>query len=112
MKAHFDPEAMRVRLLQVVADKGLSLREVSLHSGNSESYLSGVLKRGRDPQLANFINVCEYLQVSVSWALYGYEITADDEALLQLLRAYPSLSERLMGLVEVLQNENTFMSSE
>ena len=99
MSAKFDPEKMRKRLLATIKRRGLSLREVSLASGNSESYLSGVLVRGRDPQMAKLLAVCEYLDVSAIWVLYGFDVPDGADEILQLLSKRPELASSLAALL-------------
>lgn len=99
MVAKFNPTQMRERLLGVIKERGLSLREVSLGSGSSESYLSGVLNRGRDPQLAKLIAVCDFLGVSTTWVLYGFEIPDGADDIFQLLSEKPELTSSVASLL-------------
>ncbi len=99
MTAKYDPQKMRERLLSAIKQKNLSMREVSLASGNSESYLSGVLIRGRDPQLTKLIGVCDYLGVSITWALYGFEVPDGADDIFQLLSEKPELTSSVAALL-------------
>lgn len=99
MAVHYDESAMRRRLISVLEDRSLSMREVSLGANLSESYLSGVLKLGRDPQLSKLIAVCEYLEVSVTWALYGYEVPQGADEILMLLQDNPDMTEMIASLL-------------
>jgi len=99
MTTKYDSQKMRDRILSVMEERGLSMRKVSLESGNSESYLSGVLTRGRDPQLAKLINVCEHLDISVTWALYGFEVPDGADEIFQLLAERPDLAGSVASLL-------------
>lgn len=99
MSAKYHPTRMRERLIGLIEERGLSLREVSIGSGSSESYLSGVLKRGRDPQLAKLIAVCDFLDVSVTWVLYGYEVPEGADDIFQLLSEKPELTSAVAALL-------------
>lgn len=99
MSIKYKPDEMRQRLLGIIEQRKLSLREVSLGSGQSESYLSGVLKRGRDPQLTRLLAVCEFLNVSAVWVLYGFDFPDGADEIFQLITERPELASSVASLL-------------
>jgi transcriptional regulator with XRE-family HTH domain len=65
------------------------MRSISLKSGLSESYLFSVLESGKEPSFANLLSLAQELSVSLSWLVYGYEISPESERLLEAWAALP-----------------------
>ena len=99
MTAKYDNRAMRARLEQALKDKKESMRSASIGAGQGESYLAGVITNGRDPQLSRLIAVCEYLDVSLPWLLYGFDLPSGSEEIFQLLAENPEKSENIAALL-------------
>jgi len=99
MAAKYEPKKMRSRIADVIRKRGLSLRGVSLGAGLSESYLAGVINSGRDPQLHKLIKVCDFLDISVTWALYGFEVPDGADEILQLIAQNPEVATSIAQLL-------------
>ena len=85
MTAKYDPAKMKQRLKSVIEERELSMRSVSLGSGNSESYVAGILASDRDPHLGKLFKVCEYLGLSTTWVLYGFDVPDGADEIFQLI---------------------------
>jgi transcriptional regulator with XRE-family HTH domain len=79
--------AWRNRLAAALKDSGKSMREVSLAAGMGPGYVHSLLSDGKDPTIHNLIKVCDVVGKSLSFILYGYELTAENEEILRLLMA-------------------------
>jgi transcriptional regulator with XRE-family HTH domain len=99
MTAKFKSDDMRTRLKQALAVKNKTMRAASMGAGQGESYLAGVITNGRDPQLSRLIAVCDYLEVSLSWVLYGYDLPQGSEEIFQLLSESPDRVENIAALL-------------
>lgn len=99
MTAKYDPEKMRERLKGVLKERGISWRTASTGAGHSVSYLSGVLEKKRDPQLSKIIAVCDYLDISPTWVLYGFDVPEGADEILQLLSEKPELTSSIVTLL-------------
>lgn len=99
MTAKYDPSKMKQRLKSVIEERGLSMREVSLGSGNSESYVAGIISSPRDPHLGKLFNVCEYLGLSTTWLLYGFDVPDGADEILQLIAERPELAASVATLL-------------
>lgn len=94
-------DAWRERLATALKESGKSKREVSLAAGMGPGYVHSILAEGKDPTVQNLIKVCDELGVSLSFILYGYELTAENEEILRLLKA-ATPGER-EGLLKILR---------
>lgn len=78
---------------------GRSLRDVSLKTGNAESYLAGVLSAGKEPSVGNLVRTCEELGVSVCYILTGIKMNAEQEQILKATQDNPDISAALLTLL-------------
>ncbi|MBU2943151.1 helix-turn-helix transcriptional regulator [Shimia thalassica] len=99
MSANYDPNAMRERLQKALDDKRMSMRKASLDSGLSETALHGIIKLGRDPGTMNLVKICDTLGISVAWVMYGYDVSIENDEILQLLQKNPSKQEAILALL-------------
>ncbi len=90
---------MRRRLKESLQDKGETMRSASLGAELGESYLAGIITNKRDPQLSKLIAVCDYLDVSLSWVLYGIDLPSVSEEIIQLLAENPDGAENVVALL-------------
>lgn len=96
--------AWRERLATALKDSGKSKREVSLAAGMGPGYVHSLLAEGKDPTVQNLLKVCEKIGVSLSFILYGYDLTAENEEILRLLKA-ATPGER-EGLLQILRERH------
>lgn len=80
-------------------DSGKSKREVSLAAGKGPGYLHSILKEGKDPGIENLIAICEKIDVSVIYVLYGMRITPQEEQLLTAIRDNPEKRKAIFSLL-------------
>lgn len=99
MSVKYDPVAMRERLSQAIYEKRLSMRQVGLDAGLSESAVHGIIKLGRDPGAENLVKICDVIGATLSWVMYGYEITPEAEEVLNLLQKNPAKREAILQLL-------------
>lgn len=105
MTAKYDPAKMKRRLKGVIDERELSMREISLKSGNSESYVAGLLSSDRDPHLGKLFKVCEYLDLSTIWLLYGFDVPDGADEIFQLLSDRPDLTASVAKLLRAQRDE-------
>lgn len=99
MTATYDNQQMIKRLKQTLDEKGLSMRAASIGAGMGEAYLSNVITNGRDPQVTSLIAMCEYLDISLPWLLYGYDVPPQAEEIFQLLAQNPERTKAVLSLL-------------
>lgn len=90
----------RDRLADALKSSGKSKRKVSLAAGMGPGYLHSILVEGKDPTIPNLSAICDQLGVSMTFILYGFEMSAANE---QILRKLESLSpEKQEGLLKLI----------
>lgn len=90
----------RPRLADALARSGKTKRGVSLAAKLGAGYLHSILVEGKDPTIDNLIAVCREIGVSLTYVLYGVEITPATEAILRELEALsPARREGLLRLL-------------
>jgi len=80
---------------------GKSQRDISLTAGMGPGYVNSLFKESKDPTIENLMRVCQAVGVSLSYVLYGYQMTAETEEILKLLED-ASPGER-SGLLQLLR---------
>lgn len=60
-----DMEDIRIRIQNAMDAKGLSMRHLSLKSGNAAGYVYSVLKDKKETSVVRLIKMCEVLDVSI-----------------------------------------------
>lgn len=99
MSIKYDPQAMRDRLNRILDEKRISMRKASLDAGFGETYVHGIIKLGRDPGILNLTTLCDSLDVSISYVLFGHDLSADEEEILLLFQENPARREAILELL-------------
>lgn len=92
-------ESWKKRLEDAIKNSGKSMRAVSLAAGLGPGYVHSILKDGRDPTIENLISVAGVIDVSLSYLLYGYDVSPETEEILQLLESQPSHRGAILQLL-------------
>lgn len=91
----------RDRLAAALKVSGKSMREVSLAAGKAPGYVYSILEEGKDPTIHNLMKVADEIGASLSFILYGFDLTGEDEEILRLLKA--SSEREREGLLQMLR---------
>jgi hypothetical protein len=83
-------------------DAGASLRGLSLAIGQNENYLTQMLKRGNAPTVDKFLALCEVLEVSPTYILYGVQQSPRVQRFVEIASSYPP--EQQDDLVRFLES--------
>jgi len=95
-----EKDAWKNRLLAEIEKKGKSQRAVSLAAGMGPGYINSWLNENKDPTVENLIKVCEVLDVTLSFILYGYDITPASQEILALLEKRPDSRDAILKLLK------------
>lgn len=90
----------RDRLADAIRDSGRSQRSVSLAAGLGPGYVNSLLNEGKDPTVENATRVCKELGISLSWLIYGIEMSPETEEILRLLEERP---DERAGILQILR---------
>lgn len=77
----------RQRLAAKINESDKSFRSISLAIGKSEGYVHSILRGHRNPRAQVLAQICAFVGTSVSYVLYGFDITAEEEEFLTLFSA-------------------------
>lgn len=94
-----DTNAWRTRLRDTLTEKKLSKREVSLAAGAGAGYLHGILDEGKDPTIQRLAAVCAAIPVSLTYILYGFDISPEDEAIISAMHEAPEKRDAVLTLL-------------
>jgi len=75
------------------------MRKASLDAGFSSTFAHGILKLERDPGVENLTRLCDSLGLSVSYIIFGHDISPDAEELLRLFQAHPERRKAILQLM-------------
>lgn len=90
----------RDRLAAALKRSGKSKRSVSLKANLGPGYVHSILVEGKDPTIDNLASVCREIGVSLSYVLYGVEMTPETEAIVrELERGSPARRESFLQLL-------------
>lgn len=84
----------RPRLAEAIERSGKSERAISRAIGRTPSYLHSVLKENKQPSIDNLVLLATELNVSLTWLIFGVEMSGDAETLLKL---YAGLTDDQKG---------------
>lgn len=96
----FDIDQMRTRLAQALKDRGLSKRSVSLKTELGPGYLHSILEENKQPSVGNLAKICSSVGVSLSYILYGIELSEETERLIALIEANPAKRDGILALLD------------
>jgi transcriptional regulator with XRE-family HTH domain len=102
--ARMETGTWRDRLAAAIEASGKSMREISLGAGRGAGYVHSILKDGKDPTVDHLILVCEQANVSLSYIMYGIDISKEAEEILHELAAANPDQRRAM--LVLLKNAN------
>lgn len=89
----------RTRLRQAIKDRNLSKRGVSLRAQLGQGYLHSILDEGKEPTIQNLADVCAAIPISMSYILYGFEVTREDEAIIAAMHESPEKRQAVLTLI-------------
>jgi hypothetical protein len=92
-------DGWRDRLSASLIEKKRSKRSVSLQSGNAEGYVHSILVEGKEPTVDRLSQVCDALGVSLSFILYGLDVTPEDEEILSAIQESPAKRDAVLTLL-------------
>lgn len=91
----------RERLLDILAERGISMRRLSAMIGKSESYMKHVLKNGAEPSLDAVLKIRDELNIPLSTLIDG---VPDDPRVESLARKMAKLTPSQTATVEAVVN--------
>lgn len=89
----------RDRLRQILADRGLSKRKVSLDAKLGPGVVHSWLTEGKDPSIENLLAVCQVLDVSLIYLVKGYDLSPEVEEVLGLLQDDPVSRDAVLSIL-------------
>lgn len=93
-------EDWKSRLLATIKEKKTSQRHVSLAAGLGPGYVNSWFnKEQKEPTVENLLKVCEVLNVSVSYILFGVQMSAETEQILHLLEKNPDTRDAVLKIL-------------
>ncbi|MEN3145726.1 helix-turn-helix transcriptional regulator [Neorhizobium sp. IRAMC:178] len=88
------------RLLATIEERGTSQRRVSLDAGLGPGYVNSWFnKEQKEPTVENLLKVCAVLNVSVSYILFGVQMSAETEEILHLLEKNPETRDAVLKIL-------------
>lgn len=94
----------RNRLRDTIKEKKRSKRSISLAIKNGQGYVHSILEEGKDPTISNLMDVCRELGVSLSYVLYGFDVSDETEEILALLEGHP---ESRQAILQILRDKGS-----
>lgn len=93
-------DGMRARLAEKLAEAGVSGRAASEKAGLGAGYISSVLKNGQEPTVANLAKICAANGISLSYVIFGIEISPETRRLLDLMEKDPQATASILALLD------------
>lgn len=93
----------RERLRQILADRNLSKRKVSLDAKLGPGVVHSWLVEGKDPSIENLLAVCGVLDISLIYLVKGYDLTPEAEEVLGLLQSDATSRDAVLALLRARQ---------
>lgn len=96
----FELNAMHDRLAAAIQASGRSERDISIAAGLSHGSLNSLTKNKRDPGVETLAQICNELGVSLSYILYGVDVSPEAERLLSLIDQNPDRRDAILALLK------------
>lgn len=95
----------RMRLAQKIEESGKSLRAISIAIGRGEGYVHSILKDRKNPTAETLGEICTEAGTTLSFVLYGFDISAEDEEFIKLFsQASPAERDVILALLRSKNN--------
>ena len=93
----------RARLSQKIEESGKSMRAISLACGRGEGYVHSIMKDRKNPRAEALAEICAEAGTSISYVLYGFDISAEGEEILKLFsQASPDMRAAILTLLRAI----------
>ena len=90
----------RIRLAQKIEESGKSMRAISIASGRAAGYVFSIMKEKKNPRAEALAEICSEVGTSISYVLYGFDISAEGEEFLKLFsQASPDMRAAILTLL-------------
>ncbi len=98
---------IRHRLECEIEKSGKSKRAVSIDAGLGKGYLFSITNEGKDPSVVNLAKICDALDISLAYVLFGLEISPETEALMMRIERNSAQRD---GILSILDPKDTDQS--
>jgi len=75
------------------------MRSVSLAAGAGPSYVSSILREGKDPGISQLLAVCEASGANAAYIIFGLSSKPEDARLLELMTRNPEARDAILALL-------------
>lgn len=99
-KPVFDPQAMRARLREAVDASGKSEASIVKAANLGHGYLTNILKREKMPSVEKLHRLCDELNVSVPWVMYGIDVPGGFAEVFETMERNPKKFWALLQLLD------------
>lgn len=89
----------RARLAEAVEKNDKSARAISLAAGLGPGYVHSILKEGKDPTVDNLLAIAKQVNLSLSYLIYGVDLSRESEELLQLIQERPHSRRAVLDIL-------------
>lgn len=96
-------ETWRDRLKKEIADKGMSMRGLSVAAGMAPGYVFSILSEGKDPTVDNLLRVCAALDVPMYRIVLGDAPSAREREVLELWKSAGDATRQ--GILDILRDQ-------
>lgn len=96
----FDIEGLRSRLRSALEERGISMRQASLNGNCGAGWVHSILEDGKEPTVSKLAAVCYGSGLSLSYIMYGLEVSPETERLISLIEANPEKRDGLLALLK------------
>ena len=95
----------RVRLAQKIEESGKSMRAISIAIGRTPGYVFTIMKDRKNPTAETLAEICTEVGTTLSFILYGFDISAEDEEFIKLFsQASPAERDVILALLRSKNN--------
>jgi transcriptional regulator with XRE-family HTH domain len=96
----FNSEHMRTRLREAIAASGRTQKDITSSARLGHGYLTNILARNQMPSVDKLDAICQELNVSVAWVMYGVDLPPDYQEVFDAMERNPKKFRALMHLLE------------
>lgn len=100
-------ELLRLRLIKLRTEKGISARDMSLSIGQSESYINKIENKKTLPSMDSFFAICEFLNIHPKDFFTDENVNIDEASQLvaEMSKLNKDILQHFLALAKAVQKK-------
>jgi transcriptional regulator with XRE-family HTH domain len=99
MNTLHDISGLRTRLVELLDQKGITMRAASVNANLGPGYVHSVVKDGQEPTVAKLAAICAANDISFSYVVLGVDVSPETKRLLEMIGRDEKARDGILALL-------------